>query len=116
MKVAVAIAVVAACVAASLSASITHAPDFAAVGAKVEVVRDIIGEAFNKIKDIANNDNAAVGSDISSQLDAAAVKANAVLERINAAIGAGNLTAGQAQDLFTELTDILTGVFKDLSK
>ncbi|ODN00133.1 hypothetical protein Ocin01_06543 [Orchesella cincta] len=112
MKVAVAIAVVVACVAASLSAPITHAPDYAAVGAKVEEV--VVSAAVTQIKTIANNDNAAVGSDISSQLDAAAVKATAVLERAKVAIEAQSLTVDQAQALFTELKDILAGVQTDL--
>ncbi|CAL8087202.1 unnamed protein product [Orchesella dallaii] len=90
------------------------APDYAAVGAKVEEVRTIVSNAVNQIKTIANNDNAAVGSSVSSQLDAAAVKATEVLGRAQAAIEAQSLTLTQAEGLFTELKDILAGVQNDL--
>ncbi|CAL8087196.1 unnamed protein product [Orchesella dallaii] len=114
MKVAVAFALVAACVAATYSAPITFAPDYAAVGAKVQEVRAVVSAAVNQIKTIANNDNAAVGSDISSQLDAAAVRATEVLGRAQAAIDAQSLTVAQAEGLFTELKDILAGIQSDL--
>ncbi|CAL8070510.1 unnamed protein product [Orchesella dallaii] len=114
MKVAVAFALLAACFAATYSASTVYAPDYAAVGHKVDDAVEIIIAAFNQIKIIANNDNSDVGSIISSKLDAAAVDVIEVIGRIHAAVAAQSLTAAQADGLISEIIDIVVGVLNDI--
>jgi uncharacterized protein YukE len=114
MKVAVAFALVAACVAASYSAPAPRAVDWRAVGAKVGEIESTVRSAVQQIKSIATADNSQVGASIGSQLDAAAVKAEAVLSQAAAAIGDQSLTEAQARVLLGQLKDILAGIQADL--
>ncbi|CAL8070512.1 unnamed protein product [Orchesella dallaii] len=113
MKIAIAFALITACIAATYRAPITHAPDYTAVGLKVNDVLEAIIIGFNQIKIIANNDNPAVGYIISRKLDVANVQAVEVYERARAAIAAQSLTVAQAKGLISELTDIVFGVLND---
>jgi hypothetical protein len=93
----------------------TLAVNWSAVAGKVSDIEAGITASSQKVRKIANDDNAQVGAAIGTQLDGAAREAKAKLEEAAAAIAAQTLTNAQAHQIFDDLKVILAKLQESLS-